>query len=302
MKWEKIGLIFNPDIFKKSNLTAALMPIVEAINDRGLIRIYFAPRDEKNRSEFRYFEINIYDPQKILTIAEEPLFFHGKLGCFDDSGITPGNIVNIGNKKLLYYTGWNLTVNVPMNNSIGVAEFGKDGKLFRYGDGPIMTRTLHEPYSCASPFVMLDENIYKMWYASMDKWAVFQGVPQHYYNIKYAESKDGIIWERKGEIAINYEKKDEYAFGRPFLIKENNLYKMWYAFRGAHYKIGYAESENGINWKRKDEEAGIAVSKKGWDSEMIEYPCIFDYNNERYMFYNGNGYGKTGIGMAKLTH
>jgi predicted GH43/DUF377 family glycosyl hydrolase len=75
---------------------------------------------------------------------------------------------------------------------------------------------------------------------------------------------------------------------------------MWYSYRGRSYRIGYAESDNGIEWVRKDEEVGIDVSESGWDSEMIEYPYIFDHEGQRYMLYNGNGYGRTGIGLAVL--
>jgi hypothetical protein len=75
---------------------------------------------------------------------------------------------------------------------------------------------------------------------------------------------------------------------------------MWYSYRGESYRIGYAESHDGIQWTRRDEEAGIEVSDGGWDSEMICYPCVFDHEGQRYMLYNGNGYGKTGIGLAVL--
>jgi hypothetical protein len=75
---------------------------------------------------------------------------------------------------------------------------------------------------------------------------------------------------------------------------------MWYSFRGLSYRIGYAESDNGISWTRCDSLAGIDVSKSGWDSEMIEYPFVFDHKGERFMLYNGNGYGKTGFGIAVL--
>ena len=33
---------------------------------------------------------------------------------------------------------------------------------------------------------------------------------------------------------------------------------------------------------------------------MVCYPYVFEYNDKLYMLYNGNGYGKTGIGLAVL--
>ena len=75
---------------------------------------------------------------------------------------------------------------------------------------------------------------------------------------------------------------------------------MWYSYRGQSYRLGYAESANGLNWQRKDGQVGIDVSDAGWDSEMIEYAHVFAHKGEQYMLYNGDGYGKTGVGLAIL--
>lgn len=301
MRWEKLGLIFDPAILQNKKLSAALMPIAEIIDlESDIVRVYYAPRDEHNRSELHFFEMRLGNKCEVTRLSSGPLFQKGKRGCFDDSGITPGSIVRSGDKVWYYYTGWNLTQSVPFNNSIGIAELGKDGLFHRLGDGPVMTRSLHEPNSCASPFVMFENDTYRMWYASMDRWEDRSDGLRHHYNIKYAESKDGINWNRRGQVAINYENESEYAFGRPFVLKEGGLYKMWYAFRGEFYRIGYAESRDGFQWTRRDREVGIDVSPAGWDSEMIEYPFLFDHKGTRYMMYNGNGYGKSGIGLARL--
>jgi hypothetical protein len=302
MKWKKIGRIFNPEVLEAKGLTHALMPIVEVLDEGSeLLRVYFCPRSQDAKSKFYYFDFSLSEPFKTLNISEAPLLTEGILGAFDDCGITSGSFSEIDGKKAFFYTGWSLTKTVPMNNSIGVAFFNKSsGKFERIAHGPLMTRTLHEPFSCASPFVLKDGNKYKMWYASMDHWKEVNNEPLHYYNLKYAESADGINWVRKNTIAVNYEHEREYAFGRPCVLKENGLYKMWYAFRGDHYLIGYAESDDGLHWRRLDHLAGIELSSDGWDSEMIEFPYILSFKNKKYMFYNGNGFGRTGIGLAIL--
>ena len=118
--------------------------------------------------------------------------------------------------------------------------------------------------------------------------------------IKYAESVDGINWNRTGHVCVGGKDDSEYAFARMCVLHENNMYKMWYSYRGQMYRIGYAESENGIDWIRMDDKAGIDVSDSGWDSEMIEYPFVFDHKGNRYMLYAGNSFGKTGFGLASL--
>jgi hypothetical protein len=53
-------------------------------------------------------------------------------------------------------------------------------------------------------------------------------------------------------------------------------------------------------WQRRDDDAGIEPSSSGWDARMIEYPAVFDLEGRRYMLYNGDDYGRTGIGLAIL--
>lgn len=62
--------------------------------------------------------------------------------------------------------------------------------------------------------------------------------------------------------------------------------------------MGYAESDDGMNWVRKDEEIGLDVSDQGWDDQAVCYAAVVDLGGQEYMFYNGNGFGETGFGVA----
>ncbi len=107
-----------------------------------------------------------------------------------------------------------------------------------------------------------------------------------------------LAWERRGDVAIGAASPAEYAIARPCVVKENGLYRMWYSHRGPSYRIGYAESRDGLAWQRKDGEVGIDVSASGWDSEAIQYACVFRHRGRLHMLYNGNHYGRTGFGLA----
>jgi hypothetical protein len=207
-------------------------------------------------------------------------------------------MAQVGNHVFLYYLGWNLGVTVPWRNSIGLGISNDVQSSFKkYTEAPILDRSAVDPYSISYPFVLKEDEIYRMWHGSNLSWGEKQEDMAHI--IKYAESRDGIHWNRQGHIALNFKNPQEYAISRPCVIKEKNIYKMWYCYRG-RYRIGYAESHDGIDWIRKDEDVGIDVSPDGWDSEMVCYPFVFDHKGQRYMLYNGNGYGKTGFGLAIL--
>ncbi len=136
------------------------------------------------------------------------------------------------------------------------------------------------------------------------RWEGERGNAKHFYRLEYAESGDGIHWNRNGKIAIDFKDQWEYALGVPRVIKDSSGYKMWFCSRATQendsYRIRYAISKDGVHWERQDHLAGIDVSDSGWDSEMICYPYIFDHQGSRYMLYNGNSYGKTGFGIAVL--
>lgn len=304
MKWKKLGLIFNSNKENDWMYSHAMIPVAEHIND-DLFRIYFSPRDIHNRGHGAYVEININEPQKILAVSEKPILEPGELGCFDDSGALPNCLLEINGEKYLYYTGINIGVTVKIRNSIGLAKWNRDRNSFeRVYKGPIIDRTKESPHFTATPEVIFDNGIYKAWFTSCVKWEKTENEAKHYYNLEYAESDDGINWKRDKNIAIDFKDEFEYALGVPRVIKDEDIYKMWFCSRGTKeiptYRIRYAESHDGLNWIRKDEEVGIDVSEDGWDSEMICYPFIFDHKGMRYMLYNGNSYGKTGFGLAIL--
>jgi len=277
-------------------VTHAMLPFAERMK-ADIYRIYFSGRDKFNRSLIGCAELNINEPKKILYITERPILCLGKLGCFDDNGVTPSWVINCKGKKYLYYVGWNKGSTVRMHLVAGLAISNDGGKTFkRFSKAPLLERTDMEPYSIlTAPCVLLEGGIWKMWYVSGVEW-VHRDLPR--YNIKYAESRDGIHWKRDGLVCIDLKFKGENALARPCVLKEDGIYKMWYSYKGKNYRIGYAESPDGLVWERKDDEVGIDVSETGWDSEMIEYAFVFNHNGRKNMLYNGNDYGREGIGLA----
>ncbi len=308
MKWIKKGLIFKTEDNYDWMLTHSQVPLVDKISD-DVLRIYFGTRDKHNQTVTTFIEVEADNPQKILYVHNKPVIELGNLGCFDDSGVMPSWIVDDNGKKYLYYTGWNVGLTVPYRNSIGIAVQQEDGTFKRFFEGPIVDRTFKEPHFCGQPCVIKENNLWRMWYLSCVKWEIIGNKPEPFYHTKYAESIDGKIWNRKGIVSIDFKDNDEAGIVRPSVINEKGLYKMWYSYRGVKnyrtdkkhsYKIGYAESKDGVDWIRKDEIAGIDVSETGWDSVMIAYPFVYEHNGTKYMFYNGNGFGKSGFGYAVL--
>ena len=308
MKWIKKGLIFNIDQNSKTewSMTHVQIPVVDVVSESSL-RIYYGTRDRYNRTSTSYIEVEADNPANVLYVHNKPILSLGELGTFDDSGAMPSCIVTHEKKKYHYYIGWNVGTTVRYRNSIGLAVSNADDSVTRMFDGPVMDRTNIEPHFVVTPFVMIEDGVWRMWYCGCTGWHVENGITEPRYQIKYAESLDGISWKRENVVCIPY-KNDKEANARPCVIKENGIYKMWYCFRSIadyrsdktrSYKIGYAESVDGINWIRKDEEIEFDREDE-WDSEMMAYPYVYIHKGRKYMIYNGNGFGKTGIGYCVL--
>lgn len=297
-RWIKQGLLFAPSGEAGWLHSHAALPVVDQ-TESGF-RVYFSSRDERNRAHIGFFETDP-DLREVTRVSERPVIGPGPLGAFDDSGVTTSWIVNHDGKKYQYYSGWSRGVSVPFYFFVGLAISADGGETYeRVSPSPILERNAIDPYLTASPCVLVENGRWRMWYVSGTAWEIKDERPRHRYHIKYAESSDGIEWRREGTVCIDYESDDEYAISRPCVVRDGSLYRMWYASRGRSYRIGYAESKDGLKWTRMDQQSGIDVSDAGWDSEMLAYPYVFEHRGVYHMLYNGNDYGKTGIGLAVL--
>lgn len=299
MRWRKLGLVLAGAPASDWSVSHAMVPVAETLDD-GRVRIYFTTRDTAGRSHITSVEIEDF-PRGPLTFAPRPLLSPGPVGGFDDSGTMSCGLVRSGDEVRLYYIGWFLGRSVPFQTLTGLAVSTDGGRTFeRASAAPVLGRSAADPYLATSPFVLRDGDTWRMWYSSGTAWRLEDGRPKHWYHIKHAASSDGVEWTPTGHVCIDYRDEQEHAIARPFVLREGGRYRMWYTSRGSTYRIGYAESDDGLEWRRLDDEAGIDVSPSGWDSEMVTYPCVLDHEGSRYLLYNGNGYGATGIGCAIL--
>lgn len=301
INWVKKGLVFCPEAQFPSMHTHAANPFAVPTADPDIFRVYFTCRDQQSRSAISYCEMNAADNFKVIYVHDQPVLEPGEPGLFDDSGVATGFIINYGGQILLYYLGWNLKVTVPWLNTIGLAIWSDaEGKFIKQSRVPVMDRSEEDPFTISYPSIMEENGVLRMWYGSNLRWGKTQETMQHIF--KYAESEDGRDWKRFSRTVVDLTHPGEYALSKPFVIKKSDIYHMWYSYRGngdiQTYRIGYARSQDGVNWERLDKIAGIDVSPSGWDSEMICYPDIFEYRGKLVMLYNGNGYGRTGFGVA----
>lgn len=301
MHWKKLGRLYDPQPLHPKLLSHAANPLAVPL-EGDVYRVFYSGRDAQNRSSVGYVDIDIVR-RELLYVHDRPVFEHGPENSFYSHGVSIGNCYEAGGQRYILFMGWQYPAGGHWRGDVGRLLLGPDFSLQLDGDAPFMAADALDPVSLSYPWVSQAGEAYRMWYGSTHTWDAGNGEMVHVIN--QAVSADGHHWQKLG-LAVPYALGVAQAFSRPTVVgNADEGYRMWFSYRsgsGESYRIGHAASADGERWELRLDQTGIDVSTSGWDSEMIEYPFVFDHGGERFMLYNGNGNGKTGFGLAVWDH
>lgn len=317
MRWKKLGKIFDPTQFKLPNDCMQFAQSPQTLVFDDFVRIYFSTR-AVDKSNGKYLShIAFVDMQKnlrdVIRVSDKMVIRLGELGCFDEHGIFPMNVMRHGNAIYGYTCGWNRRVSVSVDTAIGLAISHDDGLTFqRIGGGPVLAASLHEPCLVGDGFVKVIGDTFHMWYIFGTGWKKYapDAAPDRTYKIGHAVSHDGINWvkEEARQIISDRLGSDE-SQALPTVIQIGKRYHMFFCYResfdfrkgkGRGYHIGHAWSDDLSNWARDDEHPLLEGTPHDWDSDMQCYPHVFECDGSVYLLYNGNEFGRYGFGLAVL--
>lgn len=317
MNWRKLGKIFDPTQHVLPNGCAQFAQSPQALVFDDFVRIYFSTRavDPVNGKYLSHISFVDFDKSfsDILRVADRTVVSLGALGCFDEHGIFPMNVVRVGGEIYGYTCGWNRRVSVSVDTAIGLAISRDDGLTFqRIGDGPVLSASPHEPCLVGDGFVRVLDGKFHMWYIFGTGWKQFdsQSAPDRIYKIGHATSSDGVNWEKEeARRIISDALGPDESQALPTVIQIGSMSHMFFCYRQSHdfrtnksrgYRIGHATSTDLNNWVRDDAALGLDVTPGDWDSDMLCYPHVFECDGRIFLLYNGNEFGRNGFGLAEL--
>ena len=299
MRWKKLGQLYSPQSVHPKLASHAANPLAILL-DGDVYRVFFSGRDNQNRSSVGFVDVDIIK-RTVVYVHNKPVFEHGPENSFYSHGVSIGNWYEANGHRYILFMGWQFPQGGHWRGDIGRLRLNDDFSLELDDDNPFMGSDDTDQVSLSYPWVLREHDQYRMWYGSTVKWDAGNGEILHVIN--HATSVDGHEWTRLG-LAVPYTVGVAQAFSRPTVVADSDGYHMWLSYRsgkpGQKYRIGFAYSTSGENWELRLADAGIDISESGWDSEMIEYPFVFDHKGQRFMLYNGNGYGRTGFGLTVL--
>ena len=313
-KWSKLGRIFVPQDVPGRVWLKEFAQAPSALLFDDFVRVYFScrPLPDENGQYVSYTAFADFDREnlsKIVNVAAAPILTLGGVGAFDEFGIYPVSVIRRGSDVLAYYGGWTRCESIPFTVAIGLAISLDNGVTFnRLGEGPLLTSNIHDPFVLSGPKVRYFGGKWYLWYVAGTKWQKDGDRVEAVYKIRMATSNDGLHWTRDGVNLIEDRLEVDECQASPDVFFYHGRYHMYFCYKYSldfrnnerGYRIGYAVSEDLVNWTRDDARAGIQVSEKGWDDQSIAYPHVFDLDGEVYMLYLGNQVGKYGFGLARL--
>ncbi|MEP7158351.1 MAG: glucosyl hydrolase [Chloroflexota bacterium] len=295
-RWEKLGAV---RLTTGQPLVQATVPTIQEF-DGWRARLLYGALDPGMVARVQMVEIDLREPTVALTPPRQLLQI-GEPGQFDDNGVVPIQVLTHGGRTLLLYAGFQKQIEVPYTILAGMAGSDDGGVTYGRQLAPLLERSLEEPHVRTAPRILRVGDGWRLWYIAATGWISHGDKQLPTYDLRSATSGDIGRWPASGQVVMQ-PVGDEIGFGRPYPVHEDGGYRMWYSVRRrTGYRLGYAESADGVDWRRLDEQLDLGRPVPGFDDEMTCYAAVTRRaDGARVMFYNGNGYGRAGIGAALL--
>jgi hypothetical protein len=72
---------------------------------------------------------------------------------------------------------------------------------------PFWVVTKHDPFLAGAPWVLKEDDLFRMWYVSGTEWTPDRdggSKPIHYYTIKHDVSENGVDWQTNDHLCLPY--------------------------------------------------------------------------------------------------
>ncbi|MFW8635343.1 hypothetical protein [Cribrihabitans pelagius] len=305
MSWRKEGLVYCPggasDWAQHSFMTPCPW-----LRDPDTIRLFGGIRDSAGISRIGWVDVDAKDPRRVKAVSPDPVLDLGAPGMFDDNGVILGDVLEVSDDELrLYYVGFQLVEKAKFLAFTGVAISRDRGDSFeRWQPTPVIDRCPDGTFIGAlHSIAALPDGTYRAWISRGRGWQPLDGRAYPQYDCWTLTSPDGLRFDNAEAVPIIAPGPNEYRIGRPrasllpdgtweLRATSDTLSKQYESFRFT--------SPDGVAFTRTADRELPRGAPGAWDSEMTCYPAHCETaDGTRYLFYNGNDMGRTGVGVAR---
>lgn len=129
------------------------------------------------------------------------------------------------------------------------------------------------------PHVILENDLFKMYVSSREN-----------NSISYCESYNGYNWAKPQIILSNVNGTWESIINRASVLKVNDIYYMYYTGQNGNFsKIGIAESTDGINWEKYENNPIIIPEMNNEGTNVMNPFVIYDRDEKVFKMWYAAG-------------
>ena len=296
--WESVGLIQPPWGEIRGLIHSALQPTPFQI-DAERIRIFFGGRDDLGVARIFFVDVGVDSPSVPLLFSHEPVLDIGQPGHFDDNGVVPTTLVRHEKDWHLYYAGYQIPQKAKFVVFGGCAQTPDLATPFvRCTTTPVMDRRPGEELFRVPHSICKSGSELIAWYGGGNQYLELNGQTKPVYDIRRTKTVDGKFCSN-GQTCLT-PGPSETRLARPWVLRGPNQFEMYFgAYTTAgEFRLGFARSEDGIVWRRDDNEVTFSGKRQSWEKKSRSYPAVVETRLGHIMFYNGDSYGRDGIAVA----
>jgi hypothetical protein len=293
--WRKLGRVLEASGGPLSR-SHVMLPTPWVMADR--IRVFYASCDADMRGRIFFADFAPAPPFPLLAVSPEPVFDVGPPGAFDCDGVNPSQAIALDGRLALLYIGWRRgPAETPYTLLGGLAVSDNEGLSFDRWKAPLLPPRPGERLFRTAPFARRDGDGWRMLYIGGDAFVAGEGgraLPV--YSLMEARSDSLLDWDAPGRVLMAPDVAGgEVGFGRPVVTREGRL------MVSLRTRAGYALVEGPMDFpagERPPLTPVIPPPFEPWESAMTCFgaPCVVGANE--LLFYNGDGYGSSGLGLC----
>jgi predicted GH43/DUF377 family glycosyl hydrolase len=231
----------------------------------------------------------------LSALGDGCILDRGSSGHWDSAGVAHPTVIIDQSEPLhkfkMWFSGWN-----GVNWRIGYA-YSMDGIIWTKHPAAVLDsgsshwESIHVYY----PSVLKENSVYRMWYSGNGQ------------KIGYAESSDGLSWSRTSLNPVldagSSREWDGGGVAVPMVIKDGSIYRMWYEGASPRWRLGYAESEDGLNFTKTPLNPVLDLGLPGtWEDNLVDEAAVIKDGSSYKMWYSGHDGLSYRIGYASAAY
>jgi hypothetical protein len=273
-----------------------MLPTPYVMADR--VRVFYASCDEDLRGRVFFADFASEPPFRLMAACPDPVCDVGPSGSFDCDGVNPSQIIETDEGLVLLYIGWRRgPADEPYTLFGGFAQSTDDGLSFTRETEPLLPARLGERLFRTAPYIDRDEQGYRLLYIGGDKFVSGQaGHPAPVYSLMEMRSSTLRDWSGQARVLMAPDTEaGEVGFGRPVVTPDRRLLVSIRTLAG--YRL--VESELDFNPSTRPKLTLVVPEPlEPWEAAMTCFGAVCTAGANELLFYNGDGYGRTGMGLA----